>query len=537
MKNYTALIYLALCALILSPLMFFPVSHDLSMFIQGGRVIAGGGRMYVDFIDLKPPFIYYFYAAIDLLCGTTAFAARTVDYFMQLLTAFLLLRIVNKYMDIPNAAGFSALVYCLSYISLAVGNTTQVESLAGLPLAGLIYFQLKDNKTNLTQLLIGLFAGILISMKFTLGIVVVPIMIDWLTDGFKPAKIIKDTLMLGCGIILALFIFFLPLLLDGQMMRGYADVMEYLAKYSSGYRINAVHIREITKYLTYFLGSIYTPLFIIFTFAGLYYTLTIRRGKSKNWSFLRFSASLVIFLSLTVALEGKYFLYHYSRMFLPLSILTATGFSAILSKIKETWSSGDLFRRLMIACFAVLVFFISPLPNLSKLMELPVARLVSREKAYNFFKDSDPRKLSNPDDQKTILDMIRQELSPKEKAIIVSSCSGAMNYGLNYRNVACLPNSYFYMGSLAIDGWKQRIRNERDRYKFVIVQSNDDLDIMIGQPISSWDLFNRDSSFKNYVLENFEIALDLGNYKVFQRKSFAASGKQEGIEQNNPSVK
>jgi hypothetical protein len=49
---------------------------------------------------------------------------------------------------------------------------------------------------------------------------------------------------------------------------------------------------------------------------------------------------------------------------------------------------------------------------------------------------------------------------------------------------------------------------------------------MIGEPISSWDLFERDSSFKNYVLENFDLALDLGNYKVFMRKNIKNPGSR-----------
>ena len=55
------LVYLSLMML-LAPILFFPIATDTAIFIQAGKIIAHGGLPYVDFIDIKPPFIYFIFA-------------------------------------------------------------------------------------------------------------------------------------------------------------------------------------------------------------------------------------------------------------------------------------------------------------------------------------------------------------------------------------------------------------------------------------------------------------------------------------------
>ncbi len=48
----------ALCFLLLLPCLWFPIGKDASVFLLGGRILHGGGMLYRDLWDIKPPLIY-----------------------------------------------------------------------------------------------------------------------------------------------------------------------------------------------------------------------------------------------------------------------------------------------------------------------------------------------------------------------------------------------------------------------------------------------------------------------------------------------
>ena len=79
---------LALGLLILSIAMFFPVSSDMATFIQGGMILNNGGSLYVDYFDVKPPFVYYFFEFLYSIFGKNITLYRLFDFVYQ--TIFLL---------------------------------------------------------------------------------------------------------------------------------------------------------------------------------------------------------------------------------------------------------------------------------------------------------------------------------------------------------------------------------------------------------------------------------------------------------------
>ena len=54
----------ALAALLLLPSLFYPFARDQGVFAYAGQVILRGGWPYRDVWDLKPPGVYFSYAAM-----------------------------------------------------------------------------------------------------------------------------------------------------------------------------------------------------------------------------------------------------------------------------------------------------------------------------------------------------------------------------------------------------------------------------------------------------------------------------------------
>jgi hypothetical protein len=52
---------------LLLPTLAFPLSSDLSIFMMMGDYILEGKTIYQDFVDIKPPFLYYVFAFINYI--------------------------------------------------------------------------------------------------------------------------------------------------------------------------------------------------------------------------------------------------------------------------------------------------------------------------------------------------------------------------------------------------------------------------------------------------------------------------------------
>src|SRR5689334_7668345 len=87
-RGVTALGVLA--AALLIPSLLYPFARDQGVFAYVGSIILKGGWPYRDVWELKPPGIYYTYAAMLGCTGSTMAGVRTCDLIAAVLTALLL---------------------------------------------------------------------------------------------------------------------------------------------------------------------------------------------------------------------------------------------------------------------------------------------------------------------------------------------------------------------------------------------------------------------------------------------------------------
>jgi hypothetical protein len=127
-----------LAAALLLPSLFYPFARDQGVFAYVGSVILKGGWPYRDVWEVKPPGIYYTYAAILAGTGRTMGGVRAFDLVAAVATAMLLAAALRPFVA-AEAAWLGALVYAALYLRLGFWGMAQAESYANLCTAAALF--------------------------------------------------------------------------------------------------------------------------------------------------------------------------------------------------------------------------------------------------------------------------------------------------------------------------------------------------------------------------------------------------------------
>lgn len=172
--NSHCLLFIALVMLVLIaayPTLTYPMGRDQGMYANIGRSILYGGTPYVDMWDIKPPPIYYIYAAGIQLFGNTTTAIRAID-FSLIPFGMLGLYLLGRRMAHQRLGLLAALIYAVFYFNEDFQNLTQSDSLVTVLLIWAAYaaFRASQSPSNTRQgwlfaLLTGAICGLILWFK------------------------------------------------------------------------------------------------------------------------------------------------------------------------------------------------------------------------------------------------------------------------------------------------------------------------------------------------------------------------------------
>ena len=166
-------------ALLLFPTIFWPFDYDQGTFAYGGWAVLHGLRPYIDFWDIKPPNIFYTYAAAFALFGNTVRAVRLFDYLNALLTIALLYRLATRLWKDSQiqmlAAVFGSLAFIVQYYIFGHWDTAQTETyslplLIGAALCVIPSAPVSDRRIYIRSAIAGMLLGISFYFKYPNGI-------------------------------------------------------------------------------------------------------------------------------------------------------------------------------------------------------------------------------------------------------------------------------------------------------------------------------------------------------------------------------
>ena len=152
-------------------MLFYPMGYDQAVFGVGGEMILKHHAIpYRDFLDTKPPIIFYIYASAIGIFGHHDWAIRTFDIVFQLSCSFYFYRILRRSFD-ANFALASVSIAMMVYAGSGFWHTAQAESFALLPSLVLLDMVSRVGSASRKTILFGLCAGAatmaLFLLKFT----------------------------------------------------------------------------------------------------------------------------------------------------------------------------------------------------------------------------------------------------------------------------------------------------------------------------------------------------------------------------------
>lgn len=508
-----------ICSLLLSPVIFFPMATDGAIFLQAGKIIAEGGKPYVDFIDIKPPLVYYFFSIIYFIFGSGETSVRVFDFLLQVLTVIVLFWTIRQRTYDFTAATAAAIVYAIAYSTLAHNQTMQIESY--IPLLSILLLSILTTKQQTIPKLIiaGLLMGIITAFKFTMiFILFVPLLADYLlkTKSFK--VMIKQFLWMLSG-FLAFICFSLLPFLDSEILSGYENVWLYLSMYSEYPPIDMFFIRETLKTLGTYLGDKFSILLTLAGIIGLVKALGNEEYKQEDKQIKGFfivAFSIMLLLGLSFILEKKFFPYHISRMYGVGSIFMAIGLTYIIRKLillfrtqKRMWIVG-----LSIALFLAVM---SPFPRWAALLQPSIAYFTNTEAYNSYYSRAYEGSAVIRDGHLGTVNYIEENSSSKSKVLVISVASSIINYHLGERALNKYMLSSFFISSKRIEPWTQEAKSMLEQAEWLVIQDEDPSLLANRHLLSSREYMLNSHDFGDYIKNNFVLDTVISKFYIYRK--------------------
>lgn len=504
------IIFNLICAVLLLPLLYFPLSPDLGVFLTSVRKMDAGGVPYIDIFDIKAPLVFYFFQFITKVFGTAEWSIRLFDFIVQMLTVNFAYHIINKLTKSRINSIASGIIYILTYVTMNFNNTSQIESFAGLFFLCGIYIHL-ISKNRLLDFGFGLLLGLLTGMKYTLGMFLAVILFD---DIFRNKLILKDiikkySLIFG-GFIISFGLGLIPYL-NPQVYSGFKEMSNYLSFYASMPSLNGESLKYALKALADYFGdtnSIFIWTLFIF---GLYGLLKNKDNKLTYFSFLLFVGYFI-----TVCIERKFFQYHLSRLDIFISIIAGGGFAYLVDYIKSL-RPLNFEAKTVLFSITVFILLLSPLPRYFQTASYVYYYYMDREAYVSKFQISGNQIMLRRD-YEIVANYINSRIQANDKVLNATTGSNVLTYLINTSNMSKFCQSSYYVFPKAlpkhIDVFSEEIKNA----KYLIIQTNDRHLFINGYNESTYDRINQIPKIKNTIDEYMTLDTVFVPFKIYKHK-------------------
>lgn len=333
-----------------------PFERDEGAYAYYGKMLLDGKIPYKDFYEQKLPGVFYFFAFIITIFGSTVEGLHTGFIFVNLISiVFIYLAVKNffsAYAGVISAATF-AIVSLTPYLS---GFTIQSEhGVALFTCIGLYLFSLtlrSDNK--LIMFAFGLSMGMAFMTK-TSGIFVafaggLITLIDafFRKKGFK--TIILSALIYTSGVVLVGLLFLMLMFSKGS----YDDMVFWVYELPK-YYVNKIPFEQGREYFKAMYQMITTNYKFFWYHAFLALPLFI--FKSVEWRHKLIALVIFLFCFITIV-PGYYFYGHYWIQVIPgLAFISGLTYHLITNTLSQTFKlKSPAIPYAYLALFAILVF-------------------------------------------------------------------------------------------------------------------------------------------------------------------------------------
>lgn len=514
-RNLAHPIILVIFVIVLVPTFFFPLWIDQSTFVRGGEVLFGGGKLYADYFDQKPPLLFFFYGISGILFGKSDIGYRCFDFLWQLCTVLSLLYCVQRLTKNKVTGIASAGVYALLYSSMQYSETLECESFIALALVWLIYLTVSTNSTKESVVLFrGALAGFIFAMKFTFGVAFIIILLWEIMNGLRGRTRIFILLTVGFCIstLGSLSLFF-----DAEVLHGYFRVLEYTRIYAGNPPINLELIRNALAYMGQFFGGNISLTIILATAFGVGISLKNHSTNQNNSTVRLAQISILLFLAFltTIIIERKFNPYHYLRLFIPLSVLSSLGIPFVLSFFQKKWQYMTVSWKILVISSACFVLAMSPMKHWIMNAHAGYLYFAARDSYWaTFQKPDDP--VWTMVDARNIAGYISS--SPKKgRTFAVTIVASYIYRILDEYPISKFSMPMYYYSTFSPKGAYKEMTEEVELSHWLVIQQNDVYPSLYGHSKSSWECVQQDSIMFDYLTTNFTKVKEIGAFYIFER--------------------
>jgi len=325
------LLVILLVLLAALPTLTYPMGRDQGMYANIGLSILNGGTPYVDVWDIKPPPIYYIYAAGIALFGRTAAAVRAIDFALVPL-GMAGVYLIGQRLHGRRLAVLAALFYGVFYFTEDFPSLTQNDSLVTIPMIWASYAALRvlSSTVNSRAALgwafsVGLLCGVVLWFKHYLAFFVLALVVNQLIA--RRAIIWREALAFALGGLLTgggLLLYF--------WSQGMVQEMWLVAQGTAAYNAQG---RDFITFLSsmgrffYFKWLVWGPLWVL---AALWLPLYLGGQGKPGWRLiiLWWLAGLAFLLIQALGFDT-----HWIPMLPPLALFAADALDRVIQKLSQ----------------------------------------------------------------------------------------------------------------------------------------------------------------------------------------------------------
>jgi hypothetical protein len=512
-KNFA--LYLFVCAIILTPLLVYPLSGDLGLFLTGVKAMNRGDLPYAQIFDIKAPAVFYIYQGICSIFGTGERGIRLFDFIIQLITissGYLLIFNISK--DKFKALAYGVL-YSLAYVILNFNNTTQIESYLGLAIIPAIYLQIKKPDSKIGYAILGAIIGIFTGMKYTLGIMLPALILDDLIRlKLKPLDIIRKNYTLW-GAFILVFAATLTPYLNSEIYTGFKKTQDYFQFYAGQPKPNSEAFKYVLKSLSDYFGDIQSIAYILMFASGLGYLFNKNsKANEGEKSLLSVAFIFASFLLIACFVERKLFIYHLSRMNSALALFWAFGFVEIFRNAKIAWRES-VINKYAIGFIGLFLLLLSPLPRFVKIIDLPYLYFTNTEKYDERYQIEGNDAIARQT-HKAVAEYINSRTKPSDPVLCGATGAGVLTYMLNTERPSKFYQSSFYVYPGNIERDSKEFANELKTAKYAIFQTNDKHLYVNGSYFSTYENITNNSIIWNVISEYYSKDTIIKNFIIYR---------------------
>jgi 4-amino-4-deoxy-L-arabinose transferase-like glycosyltransferase len=479
-----------LTALILSPILFFPLGHDEAIFFVSGEKILQGALPYRDFIDIKPPFIYYLYAVAIAIFGHGDASIRILDFMLQGATIWLLVGLIRKASENDLWAAIAAVLYAIVYVGLSPAGTAQTESYVGLLGLGMIWLQLY-RRTPVGIVALGFLGGLLIMFKVTFGIVLAGTALAEIIIFEKQYRVRNLMLMASGAAIVGMA--FMIMLMAFDLVADFRIMQEYTKGYAAQQWTSiGGWLKDFSKKTPPYIADNYSIMLSLATVAGMVYSVIPYRSSDRNRMsadgerLLQLCTIMVILLLFSIGVEQKYAAYHFGRFYAFGVVLASWGGLAAARSFSNIARVRSGYRWFIGLVVAVMLLLFSPLTRYLWHSGAAVISITRGSAALDNYYDQSVVGYTRSE-MRQIGNYIIAHRRPGDRLFVASGFAGLM-----YRFANTIPDFKLYHGTtftaiFAPEPWKRATSDYilHHRPLDIVAQFNDGFAPLNGTPLSA----------------------------------------------------